>query len=124
MPNEPIMGDTTMENPWLRRPGPSLLIAPASLPANWASEIERFAPGLKTLIAHPSAGPAGDFKTLRPGHLRDVDLAITPYGSLLRAAWIAEVPWRLVVLDEAQAIKNPDAKQTRARISSRKRDWR
>jgi non-specific serine/threonine protein kinase len=43
-----------------------------------------------------------------------VDLAITTYGSLLRAPWIAEVPWRLVVLDEAQAIKNPDAKQTRA----------
>jgi non-specific serine/threonine protein kinase len=51
-----------------KRPGPSLLIAPASLLANWASEIERFAPGLKTLIAHPSAGPAGDFKTLRPGY--------------------------------------------------------
>ena len=95
-------------------PKPSLLIAPASLLANWASEIERFAPGLKTLIAHPSAGPAGDFKTWQPDLLRDVDLAITTYGSLSRAAWIAEVPWRLVVLDEAQAIKNPDAKQTRA----------
>ena len=95
-------------------PRPSLLIAPASLLANWASEIERFAPSLKTLIAHTSAGPAGDFKTLRPDRLRDVDLAITTYGSLLRTAWIAEVPWRLVVLDEAQAIKNPDAKQTRA----------
>jgi hypothetical protein len=95
-------------------PRPSLLIAPASLLANWASEIERFAPGLKTLIAHPSAGPAGDFKTLRPDHVRDADLVITTYGSLLRAAWIAEVPWRLVVLDEAQAIKNPNSKQTRA----------
>jgi superfamily II DNA or RNA helicase len=93
---------------------PSLLIAPASLLANWASEIERFAPGLKTLIVHPSAGPAGDFKTLGPDRLNNVDLAITTYGSLLRAAWITEVPWRLVVLDEAQAIKNPDARQTRA----------
>jgi len=95
-------------------PRPSLLIAPASLLANWASEIERFAPGLRTLIAHPSAGPAGDFKTLGPHRLRGVDLVITTYGSLLRAAWIAGVPWRVVVLDEAQAIKNPDAKQTRA----------
>jgi superfamily II DNA or RNA helicase len=93
---------------------PSLLIAPASLLANWASEIERFAPSLKTLIAHPSAGPAGDFKLLGPDRLRDVDLAITTYGSLLRAPWIDKVPWRLVVLDEAQAIKNPAAKQTRA----------
>ena len=95
-------------------PKPSLLIVPASLLANWASEIERFAPGLKTLIAHPSAGPAGDLKALGPDRLRGVDLAITTYGYLLRAEWIAEVPWRLVVLDEAQAIKNPDAKQTRA----------
>ena len=95
-------------------PKPSLLIVPASLLANWASEIERFAPGLKTLIAHPSAAPAGDLKALGPDHLRGVDLAITTYGYLLRAEWIVEVAWRLVVLDEAQAIKNPNAKQTRA----------
>lgn len=95
-------------------PKPSLLIVPASLLANWASEIERFAPGLKTLIAHPSAGPAGDLKSAGPDRLRGVDLVITTYGFLLRAQWIAEAAWRLVVLDEAQAIKNPDAKQTRA----------
>ena len=92
---------------------PSLLVAPASLLANWASEIERFAPGLKALIAHPSALPAAELKTLAPERLRDVDLVITSYGSLLRVPWIAEAAWRLVVLDEAQAIKNPDAKQTR-----------
>src|ERR1019366_3029690 len=39
-------------------PQPSLLVAPASLLANWAAEIERFAPGLKALVAHPSALPA------------------------------------------------------------------
>jgi len=90
---------------------PSLLIVPASLLANWASEIERFAPGLKTLVAHPSAG---DLKTPEPDRLRGVDLVITTYGYLLRADWIAGVAWRLVILDEAQAIKNPAAKQTRA----------
>ena len=95
-------------------PKPSLLIVPASLLANWTSEIERFAPGLKTLIAHPSAGPAGDLKAWGPDRLRGVDLAITTYGYLLRAEWMAEAEWRLVVLDEAQAIKNPAAKQTRA----------
>ncbi len=42
-----------------------------------------------------------------------MDLVITSYGSLLRVPWIAETAWHLVVLDEAQAIKNPDAKQTR-----------
>ncbi len=92
---------------------PSLLVAPASLLANWASEMERFAPGLKGLIAHPSALPATDLKTHAPERLQDADLVITSYGSLLRIPWIAERSWRLVVLDEAQAIKNPDAKQTR-----------
>ena len=43
-----------------------------------------------------------------------MDLVITSYGSLLRVPWIAETAWHLVVLDEAQAIKNPDAKQTRS----------
>ena len=92
---------------------PSLLVAPASLLANWASEIERFAPGLKAIIAHPSALPAAALKTVAPERLADVDLVITSYGSLLRVPWIAEAAWQLVVLDEAQAIKNPDAKQTR-----------
>ncbi|MGP8245286.1 MAG: DEAD/DEAH box helicase [Bryobacteraceae bacterium] len=102
---------------------PSLLIAPASLLANWASEIERFAPRLKALIAHPSALPAAALKTVEPERLRDVDLVITSYGSLLRVPWIAETAWRLAVLDEAQAIKNPDAKQTRTvkRLNARAR---
>jgi non-specific serine/threonine protein kinase len=93
---------------------PSLLVAPASLLANWAAEIERFAPGLKPLIAHPSAMPAAELKALSPERLADIDLVITSYGSVLRLPWIAEASWRLVVLDEAQAIKNPGAKQTRA----------
>ncbi len=92
---------------------PSLLVAPASLLANWASEIERFAPDLTTLVAHPSAMQAAELKHLDLARLDDVDLVITSYGSLLRMAWLTEIPWRLAVLDEAQAIKNPNAKQTR-----------
>jgi superfamily II DNA or RNA helicase len=93
---------------------PSLLVAPASLLANWAAEAERFAPGLKTLIAHPSALSRAEFEKLGPERLRGADLVITSYGSLLRMPQLAEVPWRMAALDEAQAIKNPDAKQTRA----------
>lgn len=93
---------------------PSLLVAPASLLANWASELERFALGLKVLTAHPSALPAEELKTHDPERLRKVDVVITSYGTLLRVPWIAQAEWRLVVLDEAQAVKNPDAKQTRA----------
>ena len=102
---------------------PSLLVAPASLLANWVSEIERFAPGLKALVAHPSAMPAGDLRALGPERLADVDLAMTSYGSLLRIPWLADTSWHLVVLDEAQAIKNPDARQTRAakRLAARAR---
>jgi non-specific serine/threonine protein kinase len=103
-----------LKSEYSAKPQPSLLVAPASLLANWAAEIERFAPGLKALIAHPSALPAAELKAFETARLRDIDLVITSYGSLLRAPWIAETPWRLAVLDEAQAIKNPDAKQTRA----------
>ncbi len=51
---------------------------------------------------------------MTPEKLRKVDVVITSYGSLLRLPWIAAVSWHLVVLDEAQAIKNASAKQTLA----------
>ena len=55
--------------------------------------------------------------------LQDLDLVVTSYGSLLRIPWLMETAWNLVVLDEAQAIKNPAAKQTRAvkRLNARSR---
>jgi superfamily II DNA or RNA helicase len=93
---------------------PSLLVAPASLLANWAEEIERFAPSLQHLIAHPSAMPAAELKAAPPRALAQTDLVITSYGSLLRVPWLGETQWRMAVLDEAQAIKNSEAKQTRA----------
>ena len=46
-------------------------------------------------------------------NLTDVDLVITSYGFLARSPWLGTTPWRLAVLDEAQAIKNPAAKQTK-----------
>jgi non-specific serine/threonine protein kinase len=102
---------------------PSLLVAPASLLANWADEIERFAPGLKAVVAHPSAMPADELKSLAPDKLAAVDLVITSYGSVLRIPWLQATSWHLVVLDEAQAIKNPQARQTRAakKLSARAR---
>nr|VFJ55803.1 MAG: non-specific serine/threonine protein kinase [Candidatus Kentron sp. DK] len=93
---------------------PSILLAPASLLANWATEIEQFAPQLKTLIVHPSSLPTDRMKALTPEHFQGLDLAITSYGTLLRLPVLAETNWRLAVLDEAQAIKNPKAKQTKA----------
>ena len=91
----------------------SLLVAPASLLANWAAEIERFAPSLKTLIAHASATPATELRALAADRLAEADLVITSYGSLLRLPALLQFDWDLAVLDEAQAIKNPGARQTR-----------
>ncbi len=92
---------------------PSLLVAPASLLANWAAEAGRFAPGLRLLIAHPSELPAAELRALDAAQLRGIDLVLTSYGSLLRLPALADVRWQVAVLDEAQAIKNPGAKQTR-----------
>ena len=93
---------------------PSLLVVPASLLANWAAEIERFAPSLTARILHPSAMTAKQVQELTAADLASTDLAITSYGALLRIPLLARMSWRLVVLDEAQAIKNPNAKQTKA----------
>ncbi|MEK4031797.1 DEAD/DEAH box helicase [Methylocystis sp. IM3] len=93
---------------------PSLLVAPASLLANWALEAARFAPSLKLTVAHPSFMPAGRLKAMTPRDVAGADLIVTSYGALLRLDWLAQTHWRLALLDEAQAIKNPNAKQTRA----------
>ena len=96
------------------RPRPSLLVAPASLLANWVAEIENFAPGLKAAIVHPSTMSADQVKAFTAEQALDYDLVITSYGSLLRIPVFAETDWRFVILDEAQAIKNPNARQTKA----------
>jgi SNF2-related domain/SNF2 Helicase protein/Helicase conserved C-terminal domain len=90
---------------------PSLLVVPASLIGNWGAEIARFAPSLQALVAHPSA--AQD-RPESAADLAEADIVITSYGFLARSPWLGGVAWRLAVLDEAQAIKNPGAKQTRA----------
>ena len=95
-------------------PRPSLLVAPASLLGNWMAEIEKFAPALKAVIVHPSAMSGDQVKAFAPEQAAEYDLVITSYGSLLRIDVFAETGWRLVILDEAQAIKNPTARQTRA----------
>jgi non-specific serine/threonine protein kinase len=92
---------------------PSLLVAPASLLANWATEAERFSPDLRVLIAHPSALPVAELRALDENRLADLDLVITSYGTLTHLPQLAAVHWQLAIVDEAQAIKNPGTKQTR-----------
>ena len=57
-----------------RAASPSLLVAPASLLGNWAAEIEKFAPGLKAAIVHPSAMPADQIKQFTPERAAEYDL--------------------------------------------------
>jgi non-specific serine/threonine protein kinase len=96
--------------------GPSLLVVPASLIGNWRQELARFSPTLRAFIAHRSeceaetlAQVAGDPR----GRLAGYDLVITTYGLVRRQPWLAESHWPLVILDEAQAIKNAASAQTR-----------
>ena len=104
----------------LKRQGsgrPSLLVLPASLLANWKAEMARFAPSLRPVFVHPSETPKEQLAAMasRPGAaMAKADVVLTTYGMLLRQPWLSEVDWRLVALDEAQAIKNPGSRQTKA----------
>lgn len=96
---------------------PSLLILPTSLLGNWKREIETFAPDLKLRILHRSAMDAKTFRKIADdpaGELKDCDVVATTYGLARREKWLADVHWRMLILDEAQAIKNSAAAQTKA----------
>ena len=92
-------------------PGPTLLIVPTSLVANWVREIERFAPSLKVHVNHgPERARGESFREI----VRACDVVITTYGLVSRDRdTLVNVHWHRVVLDEAQYIKNPPTKQTR-----------
>lgn len=106
-----------------RKAGASLLIIPASLLANWVSEIENFAPGLSFFVAHPDFHRPGPVPAPSQELLAGLDLIITTYALAQRTDWIQQNTWNYLILDEAQAIKNPGAKQTSAvkKISARNR---
>ncbi|MCY4222356.1 MAG: DEAD/DEAH box helicase [Thiotrichales bacterium] len=96
---------------------PSLLVVPASLLGNWRSEAARFAPSLKLRFLHPSETDRQSLAEIAaaPGtELAGTDLVVTTYAMLVRQTWLVEMSWRLVILDEAQAIKNPATRQSRA----------
>ena len=86
-----------------------LLIVPASLLGNWEKEAERFAPDMERCILHgkPSAALSAELEA------GGAFLTITTYGIAARLKDLQAVSWDCVILDEAQAIKNPLTKQTR-----------
>ena len=98
-------------------PAPALLVIPASLLGNWRREAERFAPALALRFLHPAETDRetlADIAAAPARRLAGVDLAVTTYAMVQRQPWLADVQWRLVILDEAQAVKNPDTRQSRA----------
>jgi non-specific serine/threonine protein kinase len=99
------------------KPVPSLLVLPASLLGNWQSELHRFAPSLTVIGLHPSELEKTEWQRIAadPGpSLADVDVVLTTYGMLQRQEWLRQLDWNLIVLDEAQAIKNPGTQQAKA----------
>jgi SNF2 family DNA or RNA helicase len=92
----------------------SLLILPASLLVNWEQEIQKFFPDLRVFFAHPSMHKSHRVKAPAKEELNHLDLVITTYALAQRYDWLAKYNWNYVILDEAQAIKNPGTKQTRA----------
>ena len=83
----------------------TLVVCPTSVLRNWADEIERFRPGLRAALYH---GPARRLDAT-------ADVTLTSYAILrLDADRLGAVDWDAVVLDEAQAIKNPDSQVGRA----------
>ncbi len=95
---------------------PSLLVLPASLMGNWKRELDRFAPSLRCLFIHSSQlnKKAMDAMAEESAALQNIDLVLTTYGTLMRQEWLQQQQWRLLVLDEAQAIKNPTTRQSKA----------
>ncbi len=91
--------------------GPCLVVAPTSVCANWISEIQRFAPSLECSV-FGGGNRVQTFKRLKAGQV-----LVTSYGLLQSEnASFRKIHWRIVVLDEAQAIKNSHAKRSKAAL--------
>ncbi|MBF8265808.1 MAG: rapA 2 [Dehalococcoidia bacterium] len=96
----------------VNKPGPTLLIAPMSVVGNWQREVTKFAPSLKVLVHHGTQRLSG--KALAR-EARKHDLVICTYALAHRdQPDLSGATWRRIVLDEAQNIKNPSARQTQA----------
>jgi superfamily II DNA or RNA helicase len=90
-------------------PGPALLIVPTSLLHSWQTQAARFTPDLRVLVLH------GTGRKARRDAALQADLVITTYPLLARDRdWLAGRDWPLVILDEAQVLKNPAAQMAKA----------
>lgn len=107
---------STIADPGTADLRPTLIIAPGSLLENWCREFARFAPGLAVLKHH------GNLRSGRPSVFQDHDVVVTSYETVLRdGAMMHMTEWGVVVLDEAQNIRNPEARRTQAVKALRRR---
>ncbi|MCG9886326.1 MAG: DEAD/DEAH box helicase [Cyanobacteria bacterium] len=92
--------------------GPVLLVCPTSVMGNWLREAKKFGPSLRVMIHHGDQRLKGKALARKAASL---DLVITSYALVFRDEMTLQpVPWRGIVLDEAQNIKNSDSKQAQA----------
>jgi superfamily II DNA or RNA helicase len=95
---------------------PVLVVAPTSVLPNWRRELERFAPELRLRILH------GPERHTEIDGVADADVLITTYALLRRdTAFYADRRFGIVLLDEAQAIKNPKAQVAQAAFALQSR---
>ena len=101
-----------VQRDWPSGRSPTLLVCPMSVMNNWQREAARFTPQLPVMIHHGAERMRdGEFRAAAERHA----IVVTSYGLLHRdIGFMADIPWRGVVLDEAQNIKNPQTKQSEA----------
>ena len=88
---------------------PHLVVAPTSLMFNWISEIKKFAPKLKTLLY------TGPNRSELNKEMEKNDIVLTTYGSLINDIYFHKAQnYGYVILDESQAIKNPQSQRFKA----------
>ncbi len=91
---------------------PTLVVCPTSVLGNWEREVKKFAPSLKVMLHHGDKRSKGE---VFGKEVQKYEIVITSYALIYREIKTFEsITWQGVVLDEAQNVKNPEAKQSQA----------
>ncbi|HYH50438.1 MAG TPA: SNF2-related protein, partial [Acidimicrobiia bacterium] len=104
-----------------REDGPALVIAPPAVLGNWAAEAARFTPSLSVTVHHGASRASGEDVVEEAS---EADVVLTTYATAVRdVEELAKVDWARLIVDEAQAIKNPasDTAQELRRVPARSR---